>query len=91
METEKEGCGLLRLVVLLGVLGLFLALMAARLHPGYKLGLNALCGFGCLIVLNLLSDVTGILFALNFFTCAVVAVLGLPGIGALLIVHSLVV
>ena len=71
------------------VLALLLGLIVMPARLIWKLLGNALCGFGCLIVLNLLSPYTGMLFELNVLTCAVVGLLGLPGIGALLIVHGL--
>lgn len=80
---------MLHFFVLIGVLALLLGLIVVPARLGWKLIGNALCGLGCLIVLNLLSAYTGMLFELNFVTCAVVGLLGLPGIGALLIVHCL--
>lgn len=51
--------------------------------------LRCLCGLGCLIGLNLFFPITGMLFELNYVTCSIAGLLGLPGVGALLILHSL--
>lgn len=86
---HKEECHILHTLILLAILALLLVVMSAPVRLGWKLGLNALCGFGCLIVLNLLGSRFGLLLDLNVLTCAVAAVLGLPGLGALLILHCL--
>lgn len=78
---------MLQTVLLLGVLALLLFIISLPIRFLWKLILNALCGFGSLIVLNLLHPLTGMLFELNVLTCAVVGSLGLPGVGALVIVH----
>ena len=80
---------MLHALILLGILALLLVIMAVPVRLGWKLGLNALCGFGCLIVLNLLGTRFGLVVDLNVFTCAVAGVLGLPGLGALVILHCL--
>ncbi len=80
---------MLHTLLLLGILALLLRIITLPARLIYKILLNALCGLGCLIVLNLLSPVTGMLFELNFFTCAIVGTLGLPGLGTLLIAHCI--
>ena len=77
----------MRTVLLVGVLLLLLRLARLPLRLGCKLLLNGLCGLGCLLVLNLLSPVTGMLFELNILTAAVAGGLGLPGIALLLVAH----
>ncbi len=78
---------MVHVLVLLCLLLLLLFLITRPLRWGWKILLNTLCGFGCLIILNLLEPFTGMLFELNLLTCAVAGALGLPGLGALLIVH----
>ena len=80
---------MLHTIVLLSILALLLRIIMLPTKLMYKLLLNALCGFGCLIILNLLHSYTGMLFELNLLTCAIVGVLGLPGVGALLIAHCI--
>jgi pro-sigmaK processing inhibitor BofA len=77
----------MRTVLLVGVLLLLLRLARLRLRLGCKLLLNALCGLGCLLVLNLLSPITGMLFELNILTTTVAGALGLPGVALLLVAH----
>lgn len=68
---------------------LMMRLITAPIRFFWKLLLNTACGFASIVLLNLLAGFTGIAFALNWVTAAVVAVLGLPGVGALLIVRYL--
>ena len=78
---------MLRTVLLLGMLFLLLWLPRLTLRPGRRLALGAVCGLGSLLVLNLLSPLTGMLFELNVLTAAVAGFLGLPGVGLLLVAH----
>lgn len=78
---------MLQTVLLLGLLALLLFITTLPIRFAWKLMLNALCGFGSLIILNLLHPITGMLFELNVLTCAIVGTLGLPGAGALVIAH----
>ena len=78
---------MLQTLLLLGLLALLLFVITLPVRLGWKVLLNALCGFGSLIVLNLLHPLTGMLFELNVLTCAIVGTLGLPGTGALIIAH----
>ena len=57
------------------------------LKPVGKVLLSALCGMSGLILLNLLRDFTGMVFELNILTALISSLLGLPGLGALVIVH----
>lgn len=78
---------MLQTVLLLGLLALMLFIITLPVRLGWKVLCNTLCGFGSLIVLNLLHPITGMLFELNVLTCAIVGTLGLPGVGALVIAH----
>ncbi len=78
---------MLRFIVLAGILAALLCLMSLPARPGWKLAVSAAGGLGCLIVLNLLSSLTGMLFELNILTGAVAGFLGLPGLGCLLVAH----
>ncbi len=60
-----------------------LRLCLAQVGLIWKVGINALAGFACLFLLNLLSGYTGILFPINLVTAAIAGFLGLPGIGVL--------
>jgi len=72
-----------------GLLALALWLIAAPLRWYWKIPLNALCGFLAVALIDLLAGWTGVSFPLNWLTAAVPAALGLPGVGALLIVRRL--
>ncbi len=74
-------------IVLVGLLAILLSLVPLPARPGWKLVLSGLGGLGSLIVLNLLSPFTGMLFELNILTGAVAGALGLPGLGCLLVAH----
>ena len=78
---------MLKNTVLLSLLLLLLWLSRASLRPGRRLALGAVCGLGSLLVLNLLSPLTGMLFELNALTAAVAGGLGLPGEGLLIVAH----
>ena len=78
---------MLRAVVLFGVMALLLRLSGLPARPGWSLVFGFFGGLGRLVVLNLLSPLTGMLFELNILTVAVSGALGLPGIGGLLIAH----
>lgn len=64
-----------------------LAIIAAPIRLRWKIVLNIGCGLLCLLLLNLLSPYTGMLFGLNVVTVAITGFLGLPGIGLLMVVH----
>ena len=78
---------MLKTVLLLGMLFLLLWLPRLPLRMGLRLLLGSLCGLCSLLVLNLLSPVTGMLFELNVLTAGVAGFLGLPGLGLLLVAH----
>ena len=80
---------MLKTALLLGLLLLLLRLPRLSLRPARRLILGAVCGLGSLLVLNLLSARTGMLFELNVLTAAVAGGLGLPGVGLLLVAHFL--
>ena len=80
---------MLKTALLLGLLVLLLRLPRLSLRPARRLILGAVCGLGSLLVLNLLSARTGMLFELNVLTAAVAGGLGLPGVGLLLVAHCL--
>lgn len=46
----------------------------------WKIGVNSLCGFACLWLLNLISGFTGIFFPINLVTASIAGFLGIPGI-----------
>lgn len=58
----------------------FLRLCLIPLRWFWKIGLNALCGFACLWLLNLISGFTGIFFPINGATASIAGFLGIPGI-----------
>lgn len=58
----------------------FLRLCLAQVKWVWKLGINSLCGFACLWLLNLISGFTGIFFPINFVTACIAGFLGIPGI-----------
>ncbi|MBR2047301.1 MAG: pro-sigmaK processing inhibitor BofA family protein [Oscillospiraceae bacterium] len=67
----------------------FLRLCLVPLKWFWKLGLNSLCGFACLWLLNLISGYTGIFFPINLVTASIAGFLGIPGIILLWLVQYL--
>lgn len=57
-----------------------LRLCATPVRWFWRIGLNSLCGFLCLWLLNLISGFTGIFLPINLVTAAIAGFLGLPGI-----------
>ena len=76
-------------VAFLGALLLLLSAKAlsAPLRIAVRAVLNTLLGFGALLLLNATEPFTGLSLGLNFFNAAVVAVLGVSGLGLLLLVQ----
>lgn len=68
---------------------LLLRIITAPIRLGWKLLLNTFCGYAILLLLNVLSGVTGIVFAINAATAVIVGFLGLPGIALLLVLRWL--
>lgn len=62
---------------------------AHQRHPIRTLLGAAVCGFGVMALLALLEPVTGVCLPLNRFTGFVAAVLGVPGVIALLLLQLL--
>ena len=79
----------MRTVLLLGILLFLLRLPRLPMRIGWKLLCGSLCGLGCLLVLNLLSPLTGMIFELNILTASAAGFLGLPGVGLLIVAHCI--
>ena len=58
----------------------FLRLCLIPMKWFWKIGINSLCGFACLWLLNLISGFTGIFFPINLVTALIAGFLGIPGI-----------
>ena len=56
----------------------------------WKIGINSLCGFACLWLLDLISGYTGIFFPINLVTASIAGFLGIPGIILLVILQMAV-
>lgn len=69
------------------LLVLVVRLMLAPMKLAWKILVNALGGLVCLFLLNLISGITGIYFAINPVTVLIAGILGLPGIGFLALVQ----
>lgn len=76
------------LLIPLLLLGAVLRLMAMPIKWFWKLFLNSGCGFLCLWLLNSISGFTGLFFPINYVTAAIAGFLGLPGIGLLAILQT---
>ena len=76
-------------ILCIAVLALLLRIMTLPVRLIYKLILNTVCGYICLILINLFAFFTGALFSLNIVTAVVVGFLGLPGIGLLFLLRFL--
>lgn len=64
---------------------LFIKLIATPMRLILKLLINAACGFVALFLLNMIAEITGVIFEINFLTSAIVGILGLPGVALLLV------
>lgn len=64
---------------------LFIKLIATPMRLVLKLLINTACGFVALFLLNMIAEITGIVFEINFLTSAIVGILGLPGVALLLV------
>lgn len=62
---------------------------ARQNHPFRALLAGAVCGLGALAILAVLEPVTGVALPLNHFTVFTAAVLGVPGVTAVLILQLL--
>ena len=80
---------MLSTIILIVILLVLLRVITLPIRLCWKILLNSICAMGCLIVLNLLSPLTGMLFDLNVLTAGVVAVLGLPGLCLLWMAHAI--
>lgn len=72
-----------------GALLLFLSAKAlsAPFRIAVRAVLNTLLGFGALLLVNATESFTGLSLGVNLFNAAVVAVLGVSGLGLLLLVQ----
>lgn len=61
----------------------FIRLCLAPMKLAAKIAVNAVSGFLCLWLLNLISGFTGILFPINAVTALIAGFLSLPGIALL--------
>ena len=82
----------LRTLLLAGAGVLVAAAMAAQafsapLRLAGRAAVNTLLGLGALLLLNVLSPLTGLSLGLNLFNALVVGILGVPGLGLLLLVQ----
>ncbi len=70
------------------LLGVLLRLLVMPIRWFWKLFLNSTCGFVCLWLLNSVSTFTGVYFPINSVTAIIAGFLGLPGIGLLAILQT---
>ena len=61
--------------------------LSAPLRLAGRAAVNTLLGLGALLLLNVLSPLTGLSLGLNLFNALVVGILGVPGLGLLLLVQ----
>lgn len=81
--VEKIALGLTLLFLVVVCLRLF----AAPLKLALKVAFNSALGFGAVWLLNLTTSVTGLSLGLSWFNAIVIAILGVPGFGLLLLVQ----
>lgn len=65
----------------------FLRLCLVPVKWFWKIGINSLCGFACLWLLNVISGYTGIFFPINLVTASIAGFLGIPGILFLMLIQ----
>lgn len=70
------------------LLSALLRLLVMPIRWFWKIFVNSACGFVCLWLLNSISAFTGIYFPINYVTAIIAGFLGLPGIGLLVILQS---
>jgi len=75
------GCSLAGSVVLLKI-------MSAPIRLVWKLFINIFAGFFLLVLLNWMGSFLGIRLGINMLSVILTALLGLPGIGALLVINA---
>jgi len=76
-------------VVIAALVLLAILIFSKPLRFILKLGLNVLCGFVALILLNFVGGAFGLTLGVNWLNAAVVGVLGLPGVALLLVLKWL--
>ena len=75
-------------IILIAVLVLILLkVISLPIRALWRILINTACGFVCLILVNLLTPFTGVLFSLNLVTAVIVGFLGLPGLILLFVLH----
>ena len=70
------------------LLGLLLRLLVMPIRWFWKIFVNSACGFVCLWLLNSVTGFTGLYFPINNVTSVIAGFLGLPGIGLLAILQT---
>lgn len=70
------------------LLGVLLRLLLMPIRWFWKIFINSGCGFICLWLLNSISGFTGLYFPINYVTAIITGFLGLPGIGLLAVLQS---
>lgn len=70
------------------LLGLLLRLLVMPIRWFWKIFVNSACGFVCLWLLNSITGFTGLYFPINNVTAVIAGFLGLPGIGLLAILQT---
>lgn len=71
------------------ILCVLVRLMMLPIRWFWKIFLNSACGFLCLWLMNTVAGFTGIYFPVNAVTVVVAGFLGLPGIGVLALVQTI--
>ena len=93
MEFNWRGCivlGISEIVLIAAIFlsaGMLVALYARRKNPVSAYFTHDLCGFLGLAAIYLTTGYTGIAIGINLFTCLVTALLGLPGVVTMSILH----
>ena len=77
------------LIIPIILLFLLIRLMSLPIRLIWKLLINSGCGFLCLWLMNSISGFTGIWFPINAVTALIAGFLGLPGIGLLAIIQTI--
>ena len=90
MAAEYRGRGMTVWQGAAAVMGLVLLRCAMRQQKGLRsLLAGSVCGMGALALLALTEPLTGVALPLNRFTAAAAAVLGVPGVAAVLALRAL--
>jgi len=67
---------------------IFIKILATPIRWAFKLLLNALLGFGILLIVNFLGSFIGISISIGWVSALVAGILGVPGVILLILIET---